>query len=361
MGNMASVVHDFHDLPAPQQQDAIDSCMSNESLTWTTILEKVLPDIKDPQFLINLINYHKHGNAARTEPQRPIWDKNKCPKTDTVVTPEPSKQAALPTPGNAEANRVLDFMYEHGDFLQQHGLITMPFLGNTHPAKKSPVNNIEGNRFQDTEWAHKHLACTREDNWICTDAEGPSSFFSNPKKAVITLFNWHDKKITASEVNAIQYINTLKEPIRLAGSLKIACQDWGITLTRGKKSFADLFTCKDPADNLILIVAVAKVHSHEKGHMGTPQDENFTVLLLLHQKEPHACFPFSNTNANLHLGTMIRSPNYKTSGTFVKYMKNNVNHKLVPVQHSPPGKHTIERALQFLEYYTTEGSSNTTA
>ena len=237
----------------------------------------------------------------------------------------------------------------------------MPVFGNTHPAKKSAVNNIEGNKFQYTEWAHKHLASTRKDNWICTKAAGPSSFYSNPKKAVITLFNWHNKEITASKLNAIQYINTLKEPMRLAESIKSACHDRGITLTRGRKTFADLFSCKDPADNLILIVAVAKVHAHEKDQMGTPKDENFTVLLLLHQKEPHACLPFSNTNANLHLGTMIRSPNYKTSGTFDNYMKNNVNHKLVPVQHPPPGKHTIEHALQFLEYYTTEGSANTTA
>ena len=361
MGNLASVCSDFHALPKLQQQDVVDSCMNNESLTWDKILDKVLPDIKDTQYLINLIDYHTQVNVARTEPQRPIGAKNKRPKTDNTVTPEPTNQAASPTGGAAEANRVLDFMQEHGDFLQQHGLITMPFFANTHPARKSAANNKEGNKFQDTDWAHKHLACTREDNWICTKGAGPSSYYSNPKKAVHTLFNWHNKEITANEVNAIQYINTLKEPMRLAESLKIACRDRGIILTRGDKSFADLFTCKDPADNLILIVAVAKVHAHEMGHTGTPRDENFTVLLLLHQKEPQVCLPSSNTNANLHLGTMIRSPNYKTSGTFLKYMKNNVNHKLVPVQHSPPGKHTIERGLQFLEYYTTEGSATTTA
>ena len=137
MGNMASVCYDFHALPVLQQQDVIDSCMNNESLTWEKILEKVLPEIKDTQFLINLIDYHKQGNVARTEPQRPIGAKNKRPKTDTTVTPEPTNQAASPTGGNAEANRVLDFMQEHGDFLQQHGLITMPFFANTHPARKS--------------------------------------------------------------------------------------------------------------------------------------------------------------------------------------------------------------------------------
>ena len=358
---MVSAVHDFDCLLSPLKQDVIDSCMRNKLLTWTTILEKVLPEIEDPQFLIELINFHKHGNAAVTAHQRPIRDKNKSPKTKTTVTPETSKQAAFPHSGDAKAKQVIDIMQQHGDFMQQHGIMPMPLFGNTHQAKKLAVNNIKGNKFRNTELAHKHLACTRKDNWICTKAAGPSSFYSNPKKAVITLFNWHDKEITASKLNAIQYITTLKEPMRLADSIKSACKDRGITLTRGNKSFADLFNCKDPADNPILIVAVAKVHVHEKGQMRTPQDENFVVLLLLHQKEPHLCLLFSNTSANLHLGTMIRFPDYKTSGTFDNYMKKNVNHKLIPVQHPPPGKHTIEHALQFLEYYTTKGLVNTTA
>ena len=253
-------------------------------------------------------------------------------------------------------------MEKHGDFFKDNGVLMMPFVGNTHPAKKVPINNADGNKTQYTAWANEHLACPREDNWICTRAAGSSSFYSNPKKAVITLLNWHQKDPTASEVEAIPYMNTLREPIRLAGAIQNACQDRGVTLTRGQKTFQDLFTCKDPADNLVLIVATAKVHSNEKDQMGTPQHEDFTVLLLLHQKEPHAILPFSNTDANLHLGTMIRSPNYKGSVTFTKYMKKNVNHKLVPIQHAPPdGTHTIERVLNFLEYYTTESSAQTTA
>ena len=54
--------------------------------------------------------------------------------------------------------------------------------------------------------------------------------------------------------------------------------------------------------------------------------------MLLFQGEPHFFLPFSVTHMNLHLGNMIRDIDYKASKTIAKYMKNNVNHKLIPIQ-----------------------------
>ena len=133
-----------------------------------------------------------------------------------------------------------------------------------------------------------------------------------------------------------------------------AFRNKGIALTRGDKDFADLFACTDLEINPILIVAVAKVYAlYEKDEEGTPQNENFTVLLLLFQSEPHVCLPFSNTHCNIHLGTMCRDKDYRQNGTFDKYMKKNVNHKLVPIENIPVGNRTIERELHFQAYYTT--------
>ena len=115
-----------------------------------------------------------------------------------------------------------------------------------------------------------------------------------------------------------------------------------------------MFVCTEPELNPILIVAMAKVQGkHEKGLMRTPEDEHFSVLLLLYQTEPQVCLLFSNTNVKLHLGNIIKKKNYKLSVTFGKYMKKNVNHKLVPIQNEPPSKHTIKRVLQLKAYYTT--------
>ena len=77
-------------------------------------------------------------------------------------------------------------------------------------------------------------------------------------------------------------------------------------------------------------------------------------LMLLFQKEPHFYLPFSTTHMNLHLGKMIRDMEYKAPKTFAKYMKNNVNHKLVPIQRGRPGSSKVKRQIQFDSYYTTK-------
>ena len=212
------------------------------------------------------------------------------------------------------------------------------------------VNTTDGNIFKDTAWTNNHLAPTREANLVRTSGPGPSSYFANPTKAVSTLFNWHELRMSENELSNIQYIDSLVDPERLAASIVDAFRRKGVTLTRGTKEFANVFACTDPERHPILVVAVAKVHAQYKKDKGSaPKNENFTVLLLVFQSE-HVIFPFSDTNMNLHLGTMIRNKDYRKNVTFAKYMKVNVNDKLVPVQNSPvPRK--IERELHFKEYY----------
>ena len=74
--------------------------------------------------------------------------------------------------------------------------------------------------------------------------------------------------------------------------------------------------------------------------------------MLIFQKEPHFVLPFSVTHVNLHLGNMIRNMDYGASDTFHKYMKKNVNHKLVPIQHNNTGS-SVQRQLFLSAYYTT--------
>ena len=158
--------------------------------------------------------------------------------------------------------------------------------------------------------------------------------------------------MSETELSNIQDIDSLVDPERLAASVVNALRGKGVTMTRGTKKFADVFACTNPERHPILVVAVAKVHAqYEKDKASAPRNENFTVLLLVFQSE-HVILPFSNTNMNLHLGTMIRHKEYKKHLTFDKYMKVNVNDKLVPVQNNPTGR-KVERELYFKEYYTT--------
>ena len=277
---MASIVKDFDNLSPLQKKGLIVSCIEHKGITWKKIVERLAPDIKDPRFLMDMIAFQKEVAPAQEESQRPHYqDPHKRPKYQAKVTPDKKKYPAVPDSIDTNPIRVL---FE--TFMQNNS--TSPTYGETHQPDPPPLNNSPGNQSKDVHWVQQHLESSREENWICTKGAGARSFINNPTKAVYTLFNWHNKYITASNVQAIEYINSLKEPMLLAESIQSACHERGITLTRGRKNFADVFSCQEPADNLILIVGVAKVHTHEKDQCGIPKEENFTVLLLLHQKEP---------------------------------------------------------------------------
>ena len=118
--------------------------------------------------------------------------------------------------------------------------------------------------YKSTVWNNVHLAPTREENWVYTRGPGASSYYSNPKKAVRTLFKWHQLIVSDSDLSNTKYINSLKQLELLAASVQKAFLNKGIALTHGNKDFANVFACIDPELNPILIVAVAKVHTRYK-------------------------------------------------------------------------------------------------
>ena len=165
--------------------------------------------------------------------------------------------------------------------------------------------------------------------------------------------DWYETSITAKEVKAIPHIVSLNQSDELANDMQDFCQTKEIALTPGGKSFVELFSCKEPEHNPILIVAVATTHPYEESVYGMPYYPQFTVLMLLFQEGPHFVLPCSKTHVNLHLGNMIRDMDYGASKTFDKYMMINVNHKLVPIQRQRPGSGKVQRQLNFDSYYIT--------
>ena len=353
MGNSFLAISNFYCLSSRHQREILEACMRHELITWVTVSTQVYPAFKDQEFLANLMTSHKNGTAAPTTPASQPQETYKRPKIE--VTPEELKPAAVPNFAATNAQRQL-----LAAFMQIPAMIPVPI--ETKTQKVAAINNTDGNKYKSADWAQLNLATTRKNNWIYTKGTGISSYFSNPKKAVHMLFNWYKKAVSDSNLNNIKFIDSLKQSIQLAKSVKRAFHTPGITLTRSYKEFADVFACTEPEINPILIVAVAKVHeTYKKGVVGVPRDEHFTVLLLLFQTEPHVCLPFETAKMNLHLGNMIRNKDYKKSVTFDKYMKKNMNHKLVPIQNEPPDKHTIEQVLQLKAYYTTKGLATSTA
>ena len=58
-----------------------------------------------------------------------------------------------------------------------------------------------------------------KDHWICTKGSSISSYFIIPTKAVHTLFNWFKAEVTENDVKAMNYIESLKQPMKLAKSI----------------------------------------------------------------------------------------------------------------------------------------------
>ena len=231
--------------------------MLHESLTWATVLAKVYPaiegQVKDREFLANMIEIHKNGTAAPTTPAPQNQGTSKRPK----ITPDKRKPVAFPRFANTPARRVL-----YPKMMQAAEM--MPDLIETQPQTAVATNNTDVNKFQSADWVNINLATTREDNWICTRGTGISSYYSNPKKAVHTLFNWHKRDVSDSDLNNIKFIDSLKQPMQLAESIQRAFHTRGITLMRGYKEFTDVFACAEPETNPILIVAVAVAKVHKK-------------------------------------------------------------------------------------------------
>ena len=98
----------------------------------------------------------------------------------------------------------------------------LPDTIETQTQNAAAINNMDINKFQSAAWAQINLATMRKDNWICTKGTGISSYFSNLKKAVHTLFNWYKIAVFDSNLNNIEFIDSLKQPMQLAASVQRA-------------------------------------------------------------------------------------------------------------------------------------------
>ena len=186
--------------------------MHHELINWTTVLSKVYPAVKDQQFLANLIESHENGTAV--PPVTPPLSQEASKSPNDHIAPNEGKPAAFPD-YNCSAKRRL---YTEPEEAAQ--LVPDPIDA---PAQTAiAINTTISNMHKNTAWANVHLAPTREDNWICTRGPGASSFYSNPKKAVRTLFNWYQIIVSDSNLSNIEFINTLKQPELLAASIQKA-------------------------------------------------------------------------------------------------------------------------------------------
>ena len=104
-------------------------------------------------------------------------------------------------------------------------------------------------------------------------------------------------------------------------------------------------------------------HTMHEAHLeGIPPGAHYVAYMLLIAGK-HMVLPFSHTNCNMHIGTMLRLRNYgkHKSGvaigvakTFAEFASANMHQKLCPIQGQGNVASSILRQLTFAHNYTIE-------
>ena len=97
---------------------------------------------------------------------------------------------------------------------------------------------------------------------------------------------------------------------------------------------------------MVLLVCNAIPHNHKTHLVGLPGGAHYVVYMLLLAGK-HMIMPFSYTNCNMHISSMLRFRNYGThrysavTKTFADFMSANMHQKLCPIQ----GQHVIGSSI----------------
>ena len=127
--------------------------MRHESITWANNLAKLYPDIKDKEYVSNLIENYENSTNVLMTPASLVQEMSKRQKT--VITPEDLKPAALPNLAMTDVQWQLFIA-----ILAQLPVVS-PVPINEQTTAEAAINNIDGNSMQSTEWTQRNLDLTR--------------------------------------------------------------------------------------------------------------------------------------------------------------------------------------------------------
>ena len=353
-----AIESDFDTLSVTDQKEVLADCMGQHDIPWKDVLKTQYPQFTCTRRLEFLIAQYKRGNGDLVRSQYP--DAPEAGKRTFAHISPNNKAAAAPAPvANDHNDAVPRDIFFGGVYYRRESDQEMAHRTNP-PRRVNDERNAQrhaglshnsnpANSMKTNIEAHRLLTPSRPRSWIC--GEG-NDVFNNPRKIVHTLLNWHEVVFDQAELAALPDIDNLYEPAKLIKTLTTFCSTKDITLTRGNKSVEELFNCKDPATNPILIVFAATLHKNEEHILDYPV-ATFVQLMLLYQTEPQIVLTGSALNSNLYMGTSIRNGDYGAQRTFDPYMHVNVNHKLVPVRREDGKPGRLLRDLRFHSSYTT--------
>ena len=105
MGNAQSASVNFLSLSYQTQREILESCMHHKLIAWANVLAQLYLDIKDKEFLSNLIENYKNGTNVPSTPVSLIQEMYKRQKT--VIAPEDLKPAGVPNFAMTDVQRQL--------------------------------------------------------------------------------------------------------------------------------------------------------------------------------------------------------------------------------------------------------------
>ena len=112
--------------------------MRHESITWANVLAQLYPNIKDKEFLSNLIENYKNGTNVPSTPSSLIQEMSKRHKP--TIVPEDLKPAAVPNLAMTNVQRQLCTA-----FMQLPAMNPAPI--NQQTTVGAAINNIDGNKL----------------------------------------------------------------------------------------------------------------------------------------------------------------------------------------------------------------------
>ena len=180
---------------------------------------------------------------------------------------------------------------------------------------------------------------------------------SNPKRCLGTILSLLKVPYAQTEIDNIVNIGDIRVNNVAHEARLDYLRDKGLTVTANTEPLEMLFICQQPYDQMVLMVCHVIPHTMHEAHLeGIPPGAHYVAYMLLFAGK-HMVLPFSHTNCNMHIGTMLRFRRYgkHKSGvakTFAEFASANMHQKLCPIQGQGNVASSILRQLTFAHIYT---------
>ena len=346
---------DLARLPMPRQIIVLLDVLAHQR---TNVTNLVVNQGGDRVFLQECIDLHQREvregtplDFATAVQVSPLADR-RAPPQDAEAAREAARNVRRRLYGNDEEENEYD---PNADANDEREPEVVAGFDLTNPT----ANPQPGNRNVGTIKTYELMGIPSSSNVIHTLAPTRES---NPKRCLGTILSLLKVPYVQREIDDIVNIgdilvNNVAHDARLD-----YLRDKGLTVTANTEPLEMLFLCQQPYDQMVLMVCHVIPHTMHEAHLeGIPPGAHYVAYMLLFAGK-HMVLPFSHTNCNMHIGTMLCRLCYGEHGsgvakTFTDFASANMHQKLCPIQGQRPVGNSILRQLNFVHIYNIENQA----